>query len=73
MAVIFSVGCEDQTKIVEPQNYEYNGDGSLDMKIILDEVEAIIPFSVTRFIHCANGGIHGRFNFRHLNMEVLVK
>lgn len=56
MVLIFSVGCEDQTKIVEPQNYEHNGDGSSDKKIIHDEVEAIIPFSGTRFIPCANGG-----------------
>lgn len=54
--LIFSAGCEDQSKIVEPQLVEANGGDNLAKRTILNEVEVVVPFAGIRFIPCANGG-----------------
>lgn len=56
LVFIFIGGCSDDTSILESPLKEQNGENVLAKRTILNQIEEIIPFAVTRFIPCANGG-----------------
>jgi hypothetical protein len=75
LVIIFIAGCNDQTSIVDSPPQELQGQDVLAKTTILDQIDAVVPYSVTQFIPCANEGAGEDVTITgtaHLNVKVFL-
>lgn len=56
LVLIFITGCQDQANLVDAPLREQNGEDALAKSTVLNQIDEVIPFALTVFVPCANGG-----------------
>ena len=56
LVLIFITGCQDQANLVEAPLSAQNGEDALAKSTVLNQISEAVPFAITAFVPCANGG-----------------